>query len=438
MRTIGLLALAVALAAPSVAATPYDARIAAPSVAATPYDARIAKVLKATPLIDGHNDWPENLRDDFGEGWWAVDLNGDSRTFKHPLMTDIPRLRAGQVGGQFWSVYIDAKLGGAEAVKATLEQIDIVRGLAARYPATFEMAYTAADVRRIHKAGRIASLIGVEGGAQMGESLPALRSFYALGARYMTLTHVLTTSWADSATDAPKHDGLSPFGKAVVVEMNRLGMLVDLSHVAPSTMKAALAVSKAPVIFSHSSARALDDHPRNVPDDVLKLVAANGGVVMVNYAPAYVSSERYAWEAARAGAKATFNAPPYSGLYVGQAERADKALAEWDAAHPRPVTKLAQVADHIDYVAKVAGHDHVGIGGDLDGIPDAPIGLNGVDTYPALLAELMKRGWSDTDIAKLAGGNVLRALEGAEKVAASMKGTAPTTGTIATLDAPAK
>lgn len=424
MRKAAILALALGLAAPVTAASPYDARI--------------DRVLKATPLIDGHNDWAENLREDFGEGWWAVDLNHDSRTFKHPLMTDIPRLRAGHVGGQFWSVYIDAKLAGPAAIAATLEQIDIIRGIAARYPGTFEMAYTAADVRRIHKAGRIASLIGVEGGAQMGESMPALRAYYALGARYMTLTHVLTTKWADSATDAPQHDGLTPFGKAVVVEMNRLGMLIDLSHVAPSTMRAALAVSKAPVIFSHSSARGLDDHPRNVPDDVLKLLAVNGGVVMVNYAPTYVSAERYAWEAARAGAKASFNAPPYSGLYIGQADRAEKALAEWDAAHPRPVTTLAQVADHIDYIARVAGHDHVGIGGDLDGIPDTPVGLNGVDTYPALLAELMKRGWTDADIAKLAGDNVLLALEGAEKVAASMKGSAPTTGTIATLDAPAK
>ncbi|QXQ04748.1 dipeptidase [Sphingosinicellaceae bacterium] len=424
MRTIGILALALGLAAPTMAATPYDTRI--------------DRVLKATPLIDGHNDWAENLREDFGEGWWAVDLSADSRTFKHPLMTDIPRLRAGHVGGQFWSVYVDARLSGAEAIKATLEQIDIVRGIAARYPTVFEMAYTAADVRRIHKAGRIASLIGVEGGAQMGESMPALRAYYALGARYMTLTHALTTKWADSATDNPQHDGLTPFGKAVVVEMNRLGMLIDLSHVAPSTMRAALAVSKAPVIFSHSSARGLDDHPRNVPDDVLKLLAANGGVVMVNYATTYVSAERNAWDSARAGAKASFNTPPFSGLYIGQPERAAAALVEWEKAHPKPPVTLAQVADHIEYIVKVAGHDHVGIGGDLDGIPETPEGLNGVDTYPALLAELMKRGWSDVDIAKLAGGNVLRALEGAEKVAASMRGTAPTTRTIATLDAPAK
>ena len=408
--------------------------LAVPAIAATPYDARIDRILKATPLIDGHNDWAENLRQDFGEGWWAVDFNADSRTFKHPLMTDIPRLRQGHVGGQFWSVYVDARLQGADAIKATLEQIDIVRGTAARYPGVFEMAYTAADVRRIHKAGRIASLIGVEGGAQMGESLPALRAFYALGARYMTLTHALTTKWADSATDTPQHDGLSPFGKAVIAEMNRLGMLVDLSHVSPATMKAALAMSKAPVIFSHSSARAIDDHPRNVPDDVLKLLAANGGVVMVNYAPTYVSAERNAWEAARAGAKASFSSPPFGGLYIGQPERAAAALAEWDKAHPKPPVTLAMVADHIDYIAKVAGHDHVGLGGDLDGIPETPAGLEDVSTYPALLAELMKRGWSDADIASLAGGNVLRTLEGAERIAASLKDTVPTTATIATLD----
>ncbi len=411
------------------------AALLATAAHAGPYDARVAAVLKATPLIDGHNDWAESLRESHGEKWWAVDLAGDTSKLKHPLMTDIPRLRAGQMGGQFWSVFVSPALKGPDAVKATLEQIDIVHGIAAKYPATFELATTAADVRRIHGSGKIASLIGVEGGGQMGGSLPVLRQYFALGARYMTLTHALTTDWADSATDDPKHNGLTPFGKAVVAEMNRLGMLVDLSHVSPTTMRAALAVTKAPVIFSHSSARALDDHPRNVPDDVLKLTAANGGVVMVTFAPSYVSYDRYAWEAARAGARASFATPPFGGLYIGQPDRAAAALAAWDKAHPRPETTLVQVADHIDYVAKVAGHDHVGLGGDLDGIPDAPVGLQDVSTYPALLAELMRRGWSDADVAKLAGGNVLRVMARAEAVAAGMKGMLPITATEAELDA---
>ena len=412
----------------------FAAAMLAGTAHAGPYDARIAAVLKATPLIDGHNDWAEALRETVGEKWWAVDLAGDTRTLKHPLMTDIPRLRAGQVGGQFWSVYVSANLKGPDAVKATLEQIDLVRGIVARYPGTFELASTAADVRRIHAGGKIAALMGVEGGGQINGSLPVLRDYYALGARYMTLTHSLTTDWADSATDEPKHGGLTPFGKAVVGEMNRIGMLVDLSHVSPDTMRAALAVTRAPVIFSHSSARALDDHPRNVPDDVLKAMAANGGVVMVTFAPSYVSYDRYAWEAARAGAKASFAAPPFGGLYIGQPDRAKAALAAGDKAHPRPETTLAQVADHIDYVAKVAGHDHVGLGGDLDGIPDAPVGLQDVSTYPALLAELMRRGWSNADIGRLAGGNVLRALERAEAVAAGMRGTLPITATASELD----
>ena len=408
---------------------------AAPALAADPYAARVAKVLRATPLIDGHNDWAEQLRQDYGEKWWAVDLTADSRKFKHPLQTDIPRLRAGQVGGQFWSVYVPASVTGPAAVEATLKQIDIVRGIAARHPETFEMAATAADVRRIHAAGKIASLIGVEGGSQIDNSLAVLRQYHALGARYLTLTHVLNNDWADSATDAPAHRGLTPFGRQVVAEMNRIGMLVDLSHVSPATMKAALAATRAPVIFSHSSARALVDHPRDVPDDVLALLPANGGVVMVNYAPGYVSDARRKWTAARAGQQASFNAPPYSGLYIGQPERAAAALADWEKANPMPRATLAEVADHIEHIAKIAGHDHVGLGADLDGIDDTPVGLEGVETYPALLAELMRRGWSDGDVAKLAGGNVLRVLARAEAVAAGMKGAPVPTGEIGEVDA---
>ena len=395
--------------------------VAMPVLAATPYDARIDRVLKATPLIDGHNDWPGRLRGDWNEAWWSADLAADLRTRLRPMHTDIPRLKQGRVGGQFWSVYVPATLSGPAAIRATLEQIDIVRGLATRYPAIFEMAYTAADVKRIHKAGRIASLIGIEGGHQIGESLPTLRQFYLLGARYMTITHSLNSLWADSATDAPKHNGLTPFGKTVIGEMNRIGMLVDLSHVSEKTMNDALDTTKAPVIFSHSSTRALNDHPRNVPDAILKRLAANGGLVMVTWVPAFVDPKRFAYEAARSAEMAREKTG-----FPGQPERAAAALKAWEAANPRPVTSLGTVADHIDHVAKVAGHAHVGIGADLDGIPDTPEGLTGVETYPALLGELMRRGWSDSDIAALAGGNLLRALAAAEAVAASSKGLAPT------------
>lgn len=406
------LLLALALGAPALAAD-------------DPHLARAQKLLKAAPVIDGHNDWPEQLRADYGEGWWKVDLTADSRTFKHPLHTDIPRLHAGGVGGQFWSVWVPATVTGPAAVKATLQQIDIVRGLAARYPEHFELASTAADMRRIMKAGKVASLMGVEGGSQIDNDLAVLRQFHALGVRYMTLTHVRHNDWADSANEPPRAVPLTDFGKAVVHEMNRIGMLVDISHVAPATMKAAMAASKAPVIFSHSSARAITDHPRNVPDDVLALLPANGGVVMVNYAPGYVSRARQEWEAARAGVRASFNAPPYSGLYIGQPERAEAALAAWDKAHPMPKVTLAEVADHIDHLAKIAGHDHVGIGSDLDGIDTTPDGLTGVETYPALIAELLRRGWSEADCAKLTSGNILRVLAAAETVAAGMKGEVP-------------
>jgi len=277
-------------------------------------------------------------------------------------------------------------------------------------------------------------MLGVEGGGQIYGSFSVLRAYRALGASYLTLTHTKTIEWADSATDNPQHGGLTKFGEAVVHELNRLGMLVDLSHVSEDTMTDALRVSKAPVIFSHSSARALDDHPRDVSDKVLKLLAQNGGVIMVNYAPSYVSEERRQWEAARNAEKARYNSPPYGGLYIGQPDRAKAAMEEWEKAHPRPAVTLAMVADHIDHVVKVAGIDHVGIGSDFDGVESLPDGLDSVATYPALLAELMRRGWTDEMIAKLAGGNVLRVMEGAERVAASMAKEPPATATIKMLD----
>lgn len=395
--------------------------------AAEDYEHRVDQVLLQTPLIDGHNDLPWEIRERFKSNVAAVNLASDTRHFpleagQAALMTDIPRLRAGHVGAQFWSVWIPVSAQGFEAVQMTLEQIDLVKRMSAQYPADFAMAYSAADIRRIHKSRKIAALIGIEGGHQINNSLAVLRQMYDAGARYMTLTHSSNTSWADSATDAPAHHGLTPFGVEVVREMNRIGMLVDLSHVSPDTMKAALAATQAPIIFSHSSARALVDHPRNVPDDVLRAVATNGGVVMVNFAPPYVSADRNRWEADHAAERTRFDSPPFAGLYIGQPERAKAALTAWEAQHPMPVTTLAQVADHVEHIRQVAGVEHVGLGSDFDGIPDAPVGLEGVDRYPALLEELMRRGWSDSDIAKLAGENLLRTLAAAEQVSLRLQG----------------
>ena len=405
--------------------------------AADDYQHRVEQILLRTPLIDGHNDLPWEIRDRFKSDLSAVDLKSDTRSLPFPadgapLMTDIPRMRAGHMGGQFWSVWIPSAMRGPETVQTTLEQMDLVKRMAARYPNDLEMAYSAADVRRIHQAHKIASMIGIEGGHQINNSLAALRQMYDAGARYMTLTHTLNTGWADSATDTPVHHGLTPFGAEVVREMNRLGMLVDLSHVSPETMKAALAVTEAPVMFSHSSARALVDHPRNVPDDILRSVAANGGVVMVNFAPGYVSDARYRWDADDAAERARANNPPYIGLYIGQPERAKAALAAWEDKHPRPAATLAQIADHVEHIRQVAGIDHVGLGSDFDGIEDAPVGLEGVDKYPALLAELMRRGWTDADIAKLAGENVLRVMAAVEKAAVKARASRPASSMVFT------
>ena len=391
-------------------------------VVAQDYQARIARVLKSTPLIDGHNDWPDVLREREGDGLWTVDLRAGLANRPEPYDTDIERLRAGLVGGQFWSVFVSSALPGPEQVKQTLEQIALVQSFVERYPETFALARTVADVRRIHKSGRIASLIGVEGGGQIDQSLAVLRAYHALGASYLTLTHTRTIAWADSATDNPKHGGLTPFGESVVLELNRLGMLVDLSHVSEETMLDALRVSKAPIIFSHSSARALSDHPRNVSDPVLAQVKANRGIVMVTYPPLYISDAFRRWSSDRDAEKARLNAPPYGGLLIGQPDKAASALAAWEQAHPKPTVTLAMVADHIEHIARVAGVDCVGIGSDFDGLgKDYPVGLTSVSTYPALLAELMRRGWSDADVAKLAGGNILRVMDEAEAVARSLK-----------------
>ncbi len=401
-------AAASALFASTVQAQPIDPPID-PRV-----QARIDRILKRTPLIDGHNDLPEQLTENYGR---KVDnlASGSARWQPKALMTDMARLRAGRVGGQFWSVYIDGSVTGDEAIRQTIEQIDIVDRLIAAYPRDLERASTADDIVRIHKAGRVASLIGIEGGRQIGGSLAALRQFYRLGARYMTLTHNQTTEWADSATDDPKHGGLSPFGRAVVGEMNRLGMLVDLSHVSPEVMRQAIAIGRAPVIFSHSSAGGLNGHPRNVPDDVLRLLPGNGGVVMANWVPGFLSPAVWRWDGLRAAEEARLKS-----IHRASTAAVAAGVTAWEAASPRPAVTVTQVADHIEHVARIAGHDHVGIGADLDGIPYTPTGLEGVETYPRLFAELIRRGWSDANLAKLAGGNVLRALRGAETVSRSM------------------
>ena len=388
--------------------------------------ARIDRILKATPLIDGHNDIAEQLAE--SHGFVTANLSANTATWRdHPLMTDMARLRAGHLGGQFWSVYIDGKLTGDQAIRRTLEQIDIVDRMIAAYPATLERAYTADDIVRIHHAGRVASLIGIEGGRQIGGSMAALRQFYRLGARYMTLTHNQTTEWADSATDDAKFNGLSPFGLHVVAEMNRLGMLVDLSHVSPDVMRQAIAASRAPVIFSHSSARALNDHPRNVPDDVLRLLPANGGVVMANWVPGFLAPAILAHDAAKAAEEARLKT-----MIRNDTAAVKAGVKSWEAANPSPTIGVKQVADHIEHIATVAGHDNVGIGADLDGIESTPDGMTGVDAYPLLFAELIRRGWSDADLGKLAGGNVLRALRRAEAVAATMHNVPPSLDKLAT------
>ena len=379
--------------------------------------ARIERILRATPLIDGHNDLPEQLRDCCDSKIEGLERDSDKRA--KPLMTDMARLHAGGVGGQFWSVYIPSEVTGDMAIRETLEQIDLVHRLCAAYPNDLGMAVTAADVVRVHKSGRVACLIGIEGGHQIAGNLAALRQFRALGAGYMTLTHFKNNDWADSATDEPVHHGLTDFGRTVIAEMNRVGMLVDLSHVSPETMRAAIKATRAPVIFSHSDARGMNDHPRNVPDDVLKLLPAKGGVVMVNFYPGHLSADYGRWSSERDAEEARGKS-----LWQGQPERRAQAMKDWDAGHPMPKTPVSVVADHIEWVVKLAGHDHVGLGGDLDGVPVAVEGLSGVDGYPLVFAELIRRGWNDVDLAKLAGGNVLRVMRAAEAVAAS-SGAAP-------------
>jgi len=380
-------------------------------------EARARALLEEVPLVDGHNDVPWQYRQRFG-----LDLDVQSlrdTTDTQPVMhTDLARLEAGGVGAQFWSVYVPVRYEAADAVQKVVEQLDFVHRMAAMYP-ELEVALTADDVARIHGEGRVASLMGIEGGHCINNSLAVLRQLHTLGARYMTLTHSRTISWADSATDVPLSNGLSPFGEEVVREMNQLGMIVDLSHVSADVMRHTLDVTRAPVMFSHSSAFAVSAHPRNVPDDVLKRVAENGGVVMVNFLPSYVSEPLRRHEQARESAHD-------QALIDNLGDRAAVAvvMASWDTAHEPPQATLAQVADHIDHIRNVAGIDHVGLGSDFDGMNGTPVGLESVADYPALLGELLRRGYSEEDVKKVAGLNALRVLREVETVASTIAAAA--------------
>jgi membrane dipeptidase len=373
---------------------------------------RARAIHKRTPLIDGHNDYPWALREKAQRNLEKLDISQPQPS----IMTDISRLRAGGVGGQFWSVYVPAELTGQAAVTATLEQVDVVHQMMRRYPGTFELALTADDVMRIFNKGKVASLIGMEGGHSIDNSLAVLRMFHRLGARYMTLTHSKNTPWADSATDDPKAGGLSPFGEEVVREMNWLGMLVDLSHVSPDTMEDAIRVSRAPVIFSHSSARAVTDRTRNVPDGILEMVAKKDGVVMVTFVPGFISPAVAAWNELQ-----TAEQTRLTGLFPADAAAVRRGVDEWSTAHPSPVARLSDVADHIDHIRKVAGIDHIGLGGDFDGITAVPQGLEDVSTYPSLTAELLRRGYKEEDVKKILGQNVLRVMRETERIAKKLQ-----------------
>ncbi len=373
-----------------------------------PVSEKAKAVHHAGLLLDGHNDLPWRLRKDGDVSFTKLDI----RNRLDSGQTDIPRLREGGVKAQFWSVYIPSE--HKDPARTVTEQIDLVHRMIEKYPDVFELALSADDVERIAKSGKIASLIGIEGGVAIEDDLAQLRGFARQGARYMTLTHNTTLDWADAATDSPKNDGLSPFGERVVKEMNRLGVLVDLSHVSPATMSDALRISKAPIIFSHSSAFALCPHPRNVPDDILKRVPENGGVVMVNFYSGFIVPEAAKQVmAARKELKAKYPDPAEFG----------KALEAWYKTYKMPRGTIADVADHIDHIRKVAGIDHVGLGGDFDGVTSVPVGLEDVSCYPRLTEELLKRGYTESDIHKILGGNVLRAFRKAGEVAESLKKT---------------
>lgn len=402
----------VALVAGGLLLTALDHSVHAQTTT-DPYLARAKRVLSTTPLIDGHNDLPWRIRED-SVARGRVDAY-DLR--KHtPGHTDFDRLKAGMVGAQFWSVYTPGEWRDSGYARVQLEQIDIARRVIEKYPDRLALALTAEDIRRDFKKGRLASLLGLEGGHAIENSLGALRVYYDLGVRYMTLTHNVTLDWADAALDSAKHNGLTAFGESVVREMNRLGMLVDLSHVSPATMSDALNVTQAPVIFSHSGARALVDVPRNVPDSILRRVTTNGGIVMVPFVTGFVSPAVMLYEQSTRPVITDLEAK-----YGKDTAAITREIKQWRIDHPAPRATLSQVADQIDYVRKVAGVDHVGIGGDFDGITEVVEGLEDVSKYPALFAELARRGWSDADLRKLAGENLLRVFSQAEAVARRLR-----------------
>ena len=385
-------------------------------------------LLSKTMLVDGHNDLPWAIRESKTA---PRDVNAYDLRKTTPHQTDLARMKAGKLGAQFWSVYVPGEVKDSGFARIQLEEIDIARQVVAKYPEAFTLANTVADLRAANKSGKVGTMLGMEGGHAIENSLGALRAYYALGARYMTLTHNVTLDWADAALDKPVHNGLTPFGKEVVREMNRLGMLVDLSHVSPAVMSNALDVTEAPVIFSHSSARALVDHKRNVPDSILKRLPKNGGVVMVTFVPGFDSPAIFAHSTQRAAAVAEIRGR--AGL---DSAAKTAAVDAWNKSHPAPHATIADVANHIDYIATVAGHDHVGIGSDFDGVDDElPDGLQSQADYPKVFAALILRGWSDTNLKKLAGENVLRALSRAEVVARELQKKRPaSTRTIEELD----
>jgi membrane dipeptidase len=409
---------------------PLSIAMAAPALAQSdPHMALARKVLSSTPLIDGHNDLPWAIRE-------SATARGDADAYdlrtRTPGHTDLSRLKSGMLGGQFWSVYIPGEIKDLGYAKVQLEQIDIGRRIIAKYPEAFQWALTADGMRSAFAAGRIGSVLGMEGGHAIENSLGALRAFYDMGVRYMTLTHNVTLDWADAALDKPTHGGLTRFGEEVVREMNRLGMLVDLSHTSPATMSDALTVSEAPVIYSHSAARALVDHPRNVPDSILRRLPANGGVVMVTFVTVFTGKA-----AKEHGDRRTaFETDARRRLNTDTAA-VRRELETWDRANPKPVVKLTDVADHIDHIRKVASVDNIGIGSDFDGIDDVIQGLEDVASFPNLFAELARRGWSEADLRKLAGENILRAMSRSQEVAMRLRRErTPSNKTIAELDRP--
>jgi membrane dipeptidase len=431
----GLLIASAAFAATPALAQRGSAGAATRRPSQPPRDRAAARahavaLLSASPLVDGHNDLPWAIREEPG---MERDIDAYDLRKKTPHQTDLARIRAGKLGGQFWSVYIPGDASAKEYgyARMQLEQIDIARRVIAKYPEAFSWAGTAADVRKAFRNKRVGSVLGMEGGHAIENSLGALRAYYDLGARYMTLTHNVTLDWADAANDSAKHKGLTNFGREVVREMNRLGMLVDLSHTSPGVMSHALDVTEAPVIFSHSSARAIVDHPRNVPDSILRRLPKNGGVVMVTFVPGFDSPAVRAHGLERGRVQSA--ARQRLGADTAAVTREMRA---WDASHPAPKATLADVANHIDHIRKTAGADNVGIGADFDGVDDdLPEGLQDIANYPDLFAELIMRGWTDADLKKLAGENVLRALEAAEKVAKRLqRERPPSTRTIEELD----